>query len=129
MEKIGRILIIDDDETSIFLTRRVLNSMGIGSNVRTAQNGVEGLSVLKDAMEKGELPQLILLDINMYGMGGFDFLEELGKLRYVNLIDTQIVLLSGSQKPLDIELAKKHLAASLLQKPLTKDKLLSVLDR
>ncbi|MFD2514780.1 response regulator [Pontibacter locisalis] len=128
MEKIGRILIVDDDETSIFLTRRLLNTLGIGSNVRTAHDGVGGLAILKDALEKGELPQLILVDINMHGMGGFAFLEELGKLRYVNLIDTKIVLLSGSQSPLDIELAERHLSATLVQKPLTRDKLLSVLD-
>lgn len=102
--------------------------MGLGTNVRTAQNGLEGLKLLKDATESGELPQLILLDINMHGMGGFEFLEELGKLRYVNLIDTKIVLLSSSLSPLDIELARNHLAATHLKKPLTKDKLLSILD-
>lgn len=128
MEQLGRILIIDDDETSIFLTRRILNSMGIGSNVRTAHNGLEGLKILRDAVEMRELPQLILLDINMHGMGGFAFLEELSRLRYVNLIDTKIVLLSGSQKPLDLELARKHLVATHLQKPLTRDKLLRILD-
>lgn len=128
MERIERVVVIDDDETSIFLTKRILKNMGIGTDVRTAQNGEEGLKILKEAMESGELPQLILLDINMHGMGGFAFLEELSKRRYVNLIDTKIVLLSGSQNPQDIELAKKHMAASLLQKPLTKDKLFSVLD-
>lgn len=128
MEHIRRILIVDDDETSIFLTRRILNTMGIGSNVRTATNSVDGLKILKEAMEKREQPQLILLDINMHGMGGFEFLEELAKFRYVNFIDTKIVLLSGTQNPLDIELAQKHLAATLLQKPLTRDKLLSALE-
>lgn len=128
MENVGRILIVDDDDTSVFLTRRILNSLGIGSNVRTAHDGVEGLAILKDAMDKGELPRLILLDINMQGMGGFAFLQELTKLRYVNHIDTKIVLLSGSLSPLDIELAERHLSATLIRKPLTKDKLLQVLD-
>lgn len=128
MRQIENVLIIDDDATSIYLTKRVLSSMGIGSNVQDVQNGLEGLKFLKEAKEKRSLPQLILLDVNMQEMGGFAFLEELGKLKYVNLIDTKIVLLSGSEDPSDLKLAKMHMAAEYLQKPLTKNKLRSILD-
>lgn len=128
MEQIDRILVIDDDEASIYLTKRILKGMGVGNSVQTAKSGLEGLKLLKEARENRELPQLILLDVNMYGMGGFAFLEELAKFKYVNMIDTKIVLLSGSQNPADIGLAEKHLAAAYLNKPLTKEKLLSILD-
>lgn len=128
MGYIERVLIIDDDETSIFLTRRILSSMGIGSDVQTALNGLDGLKLLSEAKKKKQLPQLILLDVRMQGIDGFTFLEELGRLGYVNLIDTKIVLLSNSKDPKDIRAAQNHMAAAYLEKPLTKEKLHSVLN-
>lgn len=128
MHPIESVLIIDDDATSIYLTKRVLTKMGVGSHIEDVQNGLEGLNVLKEAKKNRRLPQLILLDINMQGMCGFAFLEELAKLNLISLIDTKIVLLSGSEDPSDLKLAKMHLAAEFVQKPLTKDKLRSVLD-
>ncbi|WP_377469162.1 response regulator [Pontibacter silvestris] len=73
MGYIEKVLIIDDDETSIFLTKRILSSMGIGSDVQTALNGLDGLKLLSDAKKK-QLPQLILLDVRMQGIDGFTFL-------------------------------------------------------
>ncbi|RDV11487.1 response regulator [Pontibacter diazotrophicus] len=127
MKQVKSILIIDDDAASIYLTRRVLSSICTGSNVQDVQNGLEGLKILKEAKEKRQLPQLILLDIKMQGMGGFAFLEELAKLQFISLIDTKIVLLSASEDPSDVKLAQMHLAAEYVQKPLTKGKLRSIL--
>lgn len=126
MDAIESVLIIDDDETSVYLTKRVLKSMGISSQVEIAKNGTEGLNNLKQAKETNKLPNLILLDVNMHGMSGFDFLEQLARLNYVNLIDTKIVLLTDSQNPKIIGSAKHHLAAAYLPKPLTKEKLRSI---
>ncbi|WP_162056115.1 response regulator [Pontibacter pamirensis] len=127
MEPIKRILIIDDDTTSIFLARRLLSSIDSGMQVNSAQNGRDALAILKEAKEKAAPPQLILLDINMPVMDGFAFLEEVGQHGHVNLIDTRIVLLTGSQNPVEIALGRNQLAATFLQKPLTKDKLRSII--
>lgn len=121
-------MIIDDDETSLFLTRRMLTRLGIGPHIETASNGADGLSIIREASEKGQLPGMILLDVNMQGMGGLALLEELMKLKYINLIDTKVVLLTDSQDPRIIELARRHMAAAYISKPLTREKLLSVLD-
>lgn len=127
MQPIENVLIIDDDAASIFLNKRVLSSLGMGSHVQVAQSGLEGLKLLEEAKKSRRLPQLILLDVKMQGMSGFAFLEELGKLQYVNLIDTRIVLLSASDDPSDLKLAKLHLAADYVPKPLTKEKLRRIL--
>ena len=127
MEPIKNILIIDDDTTSIFLAKRLLSSIDSGMQVHSAQNGRDALAILKEAKEKAELPQLILLDIDMPVMNGFAFLEEVGQHRLVNLIDTRIVLLTGSQNPVEIARGRNQLVATFLQKPLTKEKLRSIL--
>lgn len=127
MEYIRRVLIIDDDATSIFLTKRVVGNMFADAEIKTAQSGSEGMKLLVEAKKKRLLPQLILLDVNMHDMSGLTLLEELGKLRVVNLIDTQIVLLTSSVDPLHIASAKGHMAATYLPKPLTKQSLLDIL--
>lgn len=99
MDPIERVLVIDDDETSIFLTKRLLQSIGIGSHTQTALNGLEGLKIVKETVANEQLPQLILLDIKMPVMDGFAFLEELGKLRDVDLSSSNIILLSSSDNP------------------------------
>lgn len=128
MEYISRILIIDDDDTSIFLSRKIVSDMYKGADVQTAQNGLEGLRLLKEAMDRRLPFQLILLDVNMQGMTGLALLEELGKRQLVNLIDTKIVLLTSSLNPLHIASAIGHMGASYLPKPLSKRNLLRVLD-
>lgn len=127
MKQIERVLVIDDDEISVFLTRRVLKSLGIGSTVLTAHNGLEGLGLIKNTVEEGQLPQLILLDIKMPVMDGFAFLEELEKLEDVDFSDTKIILLSSSHNPWEMERAKKHRAFAFLHKPLAKEELRSII--
>lgn len=126
MKQIERVLIIDDDETSIFLTKRVLHNAGMGSETRSALNGLEGLRVLKEAAENNWLPHLILLDIKMPVMDGFAFLEELKRLEDIDLSDTKIVLLSSSQSPWEKEKAKEKAVTAFLNKPLTKENLQSI---
>lgn len=114
---------MDDDEISIFLTRRVLKNLGVGGAIQTANNGVEGLGLVKDMVGQGQLPQLILLDIKMPVMDGFAFLEELGKLENADFSHTIIILLSSSHNPWEMERAKKYKAVAFLHKPLAKDDL------
>lgn len=126
MKQIERVLVIDDDTTAVFLIKHVLGSMGIGEHTQSAHSGVEGLARVREAAAQGRLPQLILLDINMPEMDGFTFMEELAKLD-LDLSETRIVLLSSSQTRRDREMAAKSQVAAFLAKPLTKDKLRSVI--
>lgn len=127
MRQIESVLVIDDDVTSVFLTTRVLSSAGVGRQVHTAANGAEGLAHIREAAAQGRLPQLILLDIKMPVMDGFELLEELARLN-INLSGTSIVLLSSSQSPRDREKAAKSQAAAFLAKPLTKEALRGVME-
>ncbi len=128
MNHVERVLVIDDDPTSIFLTTRILKSMGIGEQTQTARNGLEGLELFKEAVAQNRVPQLVLLDLKMPVMDGFGFLAELEKLGSESLAQAKVVLLSSSQNPWEMEKAKKYVAAAFCHKPLTKEKLQRVLD-
>ena len=77
--------------------------------------------------ENGEhLPDMILLDINMPVMDGWDFLENFSEMAMSK--DIPVVMLTSSINPDDIEKAKSHqLVKGFLSKPLNKDKLDEVL--
>lgn len=77
------ILIVDDNPDDIEITRRILSRMGREVKVESAPRGEAALERLRNG---AELPSLILLDLKMPGMGGFDVLRHIradGRLKHV----------------------------------------------
>lgn len=66
-----KVLLVEDDAVTSFLTARVINSGEFFEEVVTATDGQEAL----DALHSLDL-DLIILDISMPGLSGFDFLEK-----------------------------------------------------
>lgn len=73
------ILLIEDDDVAIEVTKRNLKKCGVEFTIYTALNGLEGLQALRGEGRDGALPKniVVLLDLNMPVMNGFEFLEEL----------------------------------------------------
>lgn len=88
MRKRTRILIVDDDESTLASLGGLLELEGY--SVDKAHNGREALETLAAA---GEEPGLILLDLKMPVMDGWQFLTERGKNAAAR--ETPVVLLSG----------------------------------
>jgi len=129
MRKLKKVFLVDDDETSNFLNSLLLKSMEITDKVEIAKNGEEALTkfiALKELNEK-EWPELVLLDINMPVMDGFEFLEEFYKLYADDQEYTKIVMLTSSNSPKDIAKAQKFNIAGFINKPLTEEKLQNVI--
>lgn len=116
-----RVLLIDDDETTNFLHRRVIAKTGISADIEVAVDGRAGLAVLQRLIDAGEpLPDLILLDLNMPRMNGFEFLDS-----FVSLPDDarscmQIFMVTSSVLSADQTRALEHPAVQgLRSKPLS----------
>lgn len=93
-----KILIIEDEEILLNLLEKKLSQ--IGYDVSIAKDGVEGISKVES-----EIPDLILLDIVMPKMGGFEVMKELQKRK--NFSNIPIIIISNSGQPVEIDLAQK----------------------
>jgi CheY-like chemotaxis protein len=125
----NRVLIIDDDYASAYLTRIALQDLDIAEEILTAKNGSEGLEIVKQHClnkhaAKADCPDLILLDLNMPVMSGFEVVEELHNIGQSNLIHAKIVVLTSSSEPRDMEKMAKFGVNQYLTKPVTEEKIL-----
>ena len=83
------VLIIDDDKGFRQLVERILETSGGDFQVRHAYDGIEGLTAMHDRQ-----PDLVLLDLIMPGMDGFQVLEEMR--RESGLADVPVMLLTAT---------------------------------
>jgi len=112
------ILLVEDNEDDIALTRRALEKTDFKSNVVVAHDGQEAIDFLfvTDANSESNLPIVMLLDLNMPKIGGLEVLRRLrSDERTKNL---PIVVLTTSDEQNDISESYNLGANSYIQKPL-----------
>lgn len=133
MKKIKLAYLIDDDHISNFLTTRIFENTSFSERVEIFPDAPQALEALKQAREKGtQLPEVILFDLNMPEMDGWEFIESFTEMAIHPSIPTFI--LTSSIDPNDREKSGQFSAiVDLVTKPLTPpkvDKILkSCLDR
>lgn len=129
MMPINRILLVDDDTVTNMLHQRVISKSGRVDIVDVATDGQEALDFLRADLTAGRpLPELIFLDINMPGMGGFEFLEHYAKMKIEADAQLIIVMLSTSLLPADHWRAEADPNVhSFCDKPLRMENLLSLI--
>lgn len=93
-----KILIVEDEEIMQGLLKRKLAHEGY--DIAIASNGLEGLEKIKK-----DKPDLVLLDIIMPEMGGFEMMEEMSKNKEMK--DIPIIVISNSGQPIELDRAKK----------------------
>lgn len=134
MKKLDKVLLVDDDPASNYLTQMLLEELEIASRIFTSKNGKEALQFLENqclfVTNESEdcCPDLILLDINMPVMDGFEFLEKFEALSHERNKTIHVVLLTTSTNYKDIERAKQYRILSFLEKPLTEEKIIQIVD-
>ncbi len=112
------VLLVDDDEGVNFLNRFLLESSGRDFVIQTAINGSEALKIIEQA---GACPDIILLDVNMPVMDGFEFLQALSE-RPVYYDQANVYMLTSSLRETDRQAATKFSCVKrYLEKPLTQE--------
>jgi twitching motility two-component system response regulator PilH len=102
------ILIVDDSRTVVAAFTKVLNQAGF--KTITATNGVEGV-----AAAKAHLPDLILMDVVMPGLNGFQATRQIRK--HETTADIPIIIVSGEQQATEQFWGKRVGANDFMTKP------------
>lgn len=127
-------IVIDDAELDRYVTQKFLERINKDLIVTTFQSAEEALEIIREnTRESTSLPTIILLDMQMPVMNGFKFVEEFEKLppdikkNYVIII---LTILSFISNPNDIyRILNYESVNSIIEKPLTKEKLFSLLNQ
>lgn len=113
-----RIFIIDDDESSIFLTQAMLELESVASEVHTFLSCVKALSALVTG-GSNNVPDVILLDLNMPVMNGWEFLSVLEQLDPRLHESCRIFVLTSSLDTLDSERTRAFpIVSDIFHKPI-----------
>jgi CheY-like chemotaxis protein len=123
----NRILLVDDDLVSSLLNREMLSRFGLKNQTYSMRNGKDALKFILENRSLGNaFPDLLLLDINMPVMGAFEFLAKFQRLPS-NIRDSiQIIILTSSNNPDDLERAHAFPIKAYLTKPLTAENLSTI---
>ena len=117
-----RILLIDDDEPTIILNKMVIEEYGQIEQVHTAATGDKALQFLNTREQNAASPiDLILLDLNMPGMDGYEFMANYQQLPAFQKAAVVIVMLTTSINKEKKELLESLGISGFRGKPLTED--------
>lgn len=125
------ILLVEDNEVDIKVTLRAFDRAKMKNNVFVVRDGQEALDFINhrgDYADQAKFPRpdVILLDINMPRVNGFDFLEQVKRRPETKFIP--VVMLTSSKNESDIVRSYGEGAASYIQKPVSYDDFVRIID-
>ena len=117
------LLVIDDDDINIFIIKKIVEKTGFDIEMVARNNGQQAIDYLNETISQNKpLPRLVLIDINMPVMNGWEFIEAYETLGIDQKVDMYI--LSSSVYENDIEKTKSYKAVKgFISKPLSMERL------
>lgn len=131
MTTLKTLTLVDDDDIFVFLTTKIIEQTNLVDLIKVFGNGLDAINFLKENKNNVDaLPDIILLDLSMPIMNGWQFLEKYNKLNPTIGKKITIYICSSSISPDDITRAKTISEVSdYIIKPITKDKLIDLIKK
>ena len=114
-----KVLVVDDDPVVIRLVKEILKNLGF--TVETAKDGIDAMVLVKK-----EKPDLIVLDIMMPELNGYDVLRT---LKFTDeLKDIPVLLLTAREQELDKRIGEM-MGIDYLQKPVNREAFIQKIEK
>nr|WP_297784820.1 response regulator [uncultured Allomuricauda sp.] len=130
--KTPNILLVDDDEVYLFVTKKILNGLSKNIIVTSFTDGEQAIEYINLCLGQNvELPEVILLDINMPFLDGWGFLSEFKKVKpKLRGQNVDIFMVTSSNSDMDLDKAKEfEEITGYVVKPVFEDKMEEILTK
>lgn len=121
--QLARVLIVDDNDADQFISRYMFEAESPDTEILQAYDGQEALEVLAQA---DQAPDLIILDINMPRMNGYEFLAAYDALADAKKTSVVVMLTSSSREEDRNKALSYQCVIDYLCKPLDEDDIKSL---
>jgi CheY-like chemotaxis protein len=119
----NQILIIDDDPIYRMIVSKTIERIDSKLRIAHCENGQIGLDLL-EALSAADNSIIVLLDINMPLVNGWDFLDQIIENNFYNFATLSIYIVSSSTDESDLVKAKKYnFLKGFVHKPIQKEEL------
>ncbi len=129
MNKIKTLALVDDDAVFVYLTKIAIEETNLVELIKVFENGLDAITFLEENKDNlAVLPEVILLDLSMPIMNGWQFLEEFVMLNPSIGKKITIYVCSSSISPDEVNKAKSiSEVTDFIVKPITKEKLIEAI--
>jgi CheY-like chemotaxis protein len=124
------ILLVEDSEDNVFLVRRAMHKAGVATPLQVVNSGEQAIEYLSGTngysdWKQFPLPAIVLLDLKMPGMNGFDVLKWIRQRPGLKAL--RVAMLTSSDMPDEIKLAHDLGANIFLTKPVQLERLIEIM--
>jgi CheY-like chemotaxis protein len=123
---VNKILCVDDDPVTLMLCQLINTKTELAKEIETVKNGNEALEYYSNLLQSSsgkkniDYPRLIILDLNMPIMDGWEFLEKFQELFFNKFSETKVFILASSIEAYDLDKINDFpFIINMLPKPLT----------
>jgi len=128
MENKIKILLVDDDEINSFILKKLIEKVEVRSSIETCINGQEAFDYLKGIAHDAEkLPDIMLIDVNMPLMNGWELLAAFPLLGIEKVIDKYILTSSSADADLQKYKDLKAVLKGYIIKPISRERLQEIM--
>lgn len=129
LEDLQHVMLVDDNATDRFIHKKLLSIYKIGSSIYEFSSGKAALEYFREnKSDTDKLPDLILLDVLMPEMGGFDFLFHLESMEDDLAKKPIVYMLSSTDDETDLRQSRSlPMVKRMLRKPFAPEALIKAL--